>query len=189
MCAMSPRSVTELTDLLASGEQVRFLFFWGHRPTPGRVGKGCLSQWWPSPFTVGGDTFATAEHYMMWRKAHLFDDHDLAASMLTVEHPKDVKALGREVRGFDQSVWEATRYDIVVTGNKHKFAQHEDLREFLLATGEQVLVEASPDDRIWGIGMAADDPHAADPALWRGQNLLGFALGEVRELLSTEDSQ
>jgi ribA/ribD-fused uncharacterized protein len=185
MSAMSPRTVTELTNALEAGEQVRFLFFWGHRPSPHGIGKGCLSQWWPAPFTVGGDTFATAEHYMMWHKATLFDDHEVAARMLTAENPKQVKDLGRQVKNFDQATWEANRYDIVVAGNKHKFAQHEDLRTYLLSTGDQLLVEASPVDRVWGIGMTADNPHAHDPKKWRGLNLLGFALGDARTALAT----
>jgi ribA/ribD-fused uncharacterized protein len=186
MSAMPPRSVTELTSALAAGEPVGFLFFWGHRPSPNGVGKGCLSQWWPAPFTVGGDTFATAEHYMMWGKARLFGDDEIAGKVLSSADPKQVKALGRKVRDFDQAPWEANRYDIVVAGNRHKFGQHADLREFLLGTGDQVLVEASPVDRVWGIGMAADDPGASDPARWRGLNLLGFALGDVRAELSAD---
>ncbi len=162
-----------------------YLFFWGHRPErDGSVGKGCLSQWWPSPFEVDGHTFATAEHYMMWGKATLFGDDAVAARVLAAGDPKTAKDLGREVRGFDHATWEARRYGIVVAGNTHKFAQHDDLRAFLLGTGDRVLVEASPLDRVWGIGLAADDPRAADPARWRGLNLLGRALGDVRDVLA-----
>jgi ribA/ribD-fused uncharacterized protein len=88
------------------------------------------------------------------------------------------------VRNFDQATWEARRFDIVVDGNTLKFSQHDEMRAFLLGTGAQVLVEASPLDRVWGIGLKADDPRAEDPATWRGLNLLGFALGAVRNVLA-----
>jgi ribA/ribD-fused uncharacterized protein len=177
-------SQTELTEHLAQGGTVKFLFFWGHQPQPdGSVGAGCLSQWWPSPFVVDGVTFASAEHYMMWRKAKLFGDDDIADEIVTVRHPNQAKALGRRVRDFDDEVWAAERFDIVVAGSVAKFSQHADLREFLLRTGERVLVEASPRDRVWGIGLAASDPRAADPAQWRGHNLLGFALMRARSIV------
>lgn len=176
------RTVAELTQAVAAGRRLKFVFFWGHRPGAA-VGKSCLSQWWPSPFEVDGHTFDTAEHYMMWGKAMLFGDEKTATRILAAKHPKQAKDLGRQVRHFDQAIWEAHRYDIVVTGNTHKFGQHDDLREFLLGTGDRVLVEASPLDRIWGIGLREDDPRAADPAEWCGLNLLGFALGDVRNVL------
>jgi ribA/ribD-fused uncharacterized protein len=120
---------------------------------------------------------------MMWRKATLFGDNETASQILAASHPRQAKALGRQVTGFNQRVWDSHRYDAVVAGNLAKFSQHDELRTFLLGTGERVLVEASPVDRIWGIGLAADDPRAGDPAQWRGPNLLGFALMEVREVL------
>ncbi|MER7077456.1 NADAR family protein [Saccharopolyspora kobensis] len=182
---MNPRNVAELIDLTREGRRVKFLHFWGHQPErDGRAGKGCLSQWWPAPFVVDGRTFATAEHYMMWRKATLFDDWDSAERILESGHPQRAKALGRGVRGFDQQCWEEARCEIVRTGNAAKFAQHPELAEFLRSTGERVLVEASPVDAVWGIGLAADDPRADSPQQWRGLNLLGFALGEVREQLA-----
>ncbi|WP_091202221.1 NADAR family protein [Micromonospora narathiwatensis] len=181
---VSPRSVAELVATVRSGRPVKFLHFWGHRPQrDGSVGAGCLSQWWPAPFTVDGRTYATAEHWMMWHKASLFGDAEIAERLLTTGHPHRAKALGRQVRGFDEATWAARRYEIVVAGSVAKFGQHEDLGRFLLGTGERVLVEASPVDRIWGIGLAAADPHAADPARWRGENLLGFALMDARAAL------
>ncbi|MFI7027049.1 NADAR family protein [Micromonospora sp. NPDC049900] len=178
-----------MVDLVASGEKVKFLHFWGHQPQPdGSVGTGCLSQWWQAVFTVDGRTFATAEHYMMWSKAMLFGDTEVAGQILAASHPHRAKTLGRQVRGFDQTIWEARRYAIVVAGNMAKFGQHPGLRSYLLGTGNRVLVEASPVDRIWGIGMAADDPRAGDPARWQGHNLLGFALMDARDQLR-KDSQ
>ena len=176
------RSAADLEKAIAAGERVKFVFFWGHQGPA--TGKGCLSQWYPSPFTEDEHTFATAEHYMMWRKATLFDDERTAARILAAEHPKQAKDLGRQVRNFDQATWEAQRARIVVDGNTLKFSQHDDMRAFLLGTGDRVLVEASPLDRIWGIGLREDDPRATDPARWQGLNLLGFALGDVRTVLA-----
>lgn len=181
LSAMSPRSVAELTEAIQQGQRVKYLHFWGHRPRrDGSAGAGCLSQWWPAPFTVNGRTYATAEHWMMWHKATLFGDAGIAERILASGHPHRAKSLGRQVRGFDEATWAARRYDIVVAGSVAKFAQHEELRRFLLGTGERILVEASPMDRIWGIGLAADDPRAEDPTRWRGDNLLGFALMDAR---------
>lgn len=179
------RDVAELTALVRSGRRVKFLFFWGHRPRPdGRVGNGCLSQWWVAPFTVDGIRFPTAEHYMMWRKAALFGDDRTAAAVLAAGHPRAAKDLGRQVGGFDQGTWDAHREEIVATANLAKFGQHPQLRRFLLGTGQRVLVEASPLDRVWGIGLTGDDPAATDPGRWQGLNLLGFALMRVRAELA-----
>ncbi|MBF4999201.1 NADAR family protein [Nocardia sp. BSTN01] len=183
---MQARSVPELIDLLAAGVQVQYLPFWGHQPQrDGAIGAGCLSQWWPAEFVVGELTFRTAEHYMMWRKATLFGDTATAEQVVAAEHPREAKTLGRRVAGIDEKVWEAERYAIVVAASTAKFGQHEHLREFLVRTSDRVLVEASPVDRIWGIGLAADDPRAEDPARWQGLNLLGFALMDARDAVRT----
>lgn len=146
----SVSSVAELSRAVRAGARVKFLFFWGHHPQrDGSIGAGCLSQWWPAPFTLDGQRFATAEHHMMWRKATLFGDHATATKILTMAHPQAAKTLGRQVTGFDQQTWEQHRYDIVVAGNTTKFNQHPTLRTYLLGTGWQVLVEASPLDRVW----------------------------------------
>ncbi|MFJ6659471.1 NADAR family protein [Streptomyces sp. NPDC091377] len=168
-----------------SGERVRYLHFWGHRPrADGRLGATCLSQWWPSPFTVSGVEYATAEHWMMAEKARLFDDPETERRALVAGHPAEAKKAGRLVRGFDEAVWERERFRIVVEGSVHKFTSDPGLRAFLLGTGARVLVEASPVDRVWGIGLTADDPAAEDPGRWRGLNLLGFALMEARERIA-----
>ena len=181
-----PRSVEELTRALDAGRRFKYVYFWGHRPPRGGgVGAGCFSQWWPSPFEVDGVRFATAEHYMMWRKARLFGDEEIAARVLSAVHPKQAKDFGRRVRAFDEEAWVAHRYDIVVEGNAAKFAQNPDLRRYLAGTGKRVLVEASPVDRVWGIGLAVDDPRAEKPRAWRGLNLLGFALADVRAQLGS----
>jgi ribA/ribD-fused uncharacterized protein len=182
-----PGSVEDLVRLVEKGRPVKYLFFWGHRPQrDGTVGPGCLSQWWPAPFDVDGVRFATAEHYMMWRKATLFGDTRVAEQVLTAPHPHRAKALGRQVQDFEQQTWERHRFDIVVAGSVAKFGQHADLGRFLLATRNRVLVEASPTDRVWGIGLEAGDERATDPKAWRGLNLLGFALMHARAILTGE---
>ncbi|WP_327148136.1 NADAR family protein [Nocardia sp. NBC_01329] len=181
---MRARSVSDLVDIVADGGRVKYLPFWGHRPPrDGTVGAGCLSQWWPAEFTVDGVVFATTEHYMMWRKALLFDDWAIAAKVLEARSPGEAKTLGRRIGGFDEDLWVERRFGIVLAGSIAKFGQHEDLRCFLLNTGDRVLVEASPVDRIWGIGLAVDDPRTEDPSRWKGSNLLGFALMEARTVL------
>ncbi|WP_406006501.1 NADAR family protein [Streptomyces sp. NBC_00637] len=167
-----------------TGARIKYLHFWGHRPQPdGRLGRSCLSQWWPSPFVVDGVTYATAEHWMMAGKARLFEDGEAEKRALAAKSPAQAKKEGRLVRGFDETTWQRERFRIVVEGSVHKFASQPGLRSFLLDTGDRVLVEASPVDRVWGIGLAADDDAAMDPQRWRGPNLLGFALMEARERL------
>jgi ribA/ribD-fused uncharacterized protein len=178
--------VSTLAARHAAGERLKYLFFWGHTPARrGTIDKACLSQWWPSPFVVDGRRFATAEHFMMHEKAVLFGDADTAEAILRDDRAPVAKQLGRGVRGFVDDTWQAARFDIVVRASVAKFSQHSDLKAFLLATGHLVLVEASPTDRVWGIGLAASDEHAEQPARWRGLNLLGFALMEARRQLST----
>ncbi|MFC8332960.1 MULTISPECIES: NADAR family protein [Streptomyces] len=177
-----------LVGRVRAGSRIKYLCFWGHRPAAdGRVGPGCLSQWWPSPFTVAGVEYATAEHWMMAAKARLFEDAGAERRVLSAGHPAEAKKAGRLVRGFDEAVWRRERFGIVVDGSVHKFASDPALRAFLLGTGGRVLVEASPVDRVWGIGLAADDARATDPERWRGPNLLGFALMAARERLRGSD--
>lgn len=176
------RSLIE--DKFKRGERLKFIFFWGHKPSAdGSVTKSCFSQWWDCKFTVDGVEYHTAEQYMMAQKAILFGDKAVHAEIMAAGHPKQFKALGRKISGFNQDVWDKNCCDIVVRGNVAKFSQNEDLKAFLLNTNQRVLVEASPYDRIWGIGMGADDPKAENPALWNGTNFLGFCLMEVRDII------
>jgi ribA/ribD-fused uncharacterized protein len=167
-----------------AGRPIDTLAFWSHWHEPdGSIGRGCLSQWWLAEFTVDGVAYATAEHWMMAAKARLFGDATGLATVLAAQTPYAAKAAGRAVKGFDERRWRRARYDIVVEGNQHKFGQHPELADFLRRTGSQVLVEASPYDRIWGIGLAADHENVNRPSRWNGLNLLGFALLDVREQL------
>lgn len=178
-------SLDALTREVHAGTRIRYLCFWGHRPRPdGQIGASCLSQWWPSPFVVDDVAYATAEHWMMAGKARLFGDAEAERRILAAGHPSEAKKAGRLVRDFDEAIWERERFRIVVEGSVHKFTAHTDLRGFLLNTGNRVLVEASPVDRVWGIGLAADDEAAMHPERWRGPNLLGFALMEARERIA-----
>ncbi|MEU2422516.1 NADAR family protein [Streptomyces sp. NPDC007851] len=182
-------SVEALIRAVRAGARIRYLHFWGHRPRPdGQVSASCLSQWWPSPFVVDGVEYATAEHWMMAGKARLFADPEAERRILAAGHPAEAKKAGRLVRGFDEAVWQRERLGIVTEGSVHKFSADPALRDFLLATGDRVLVEASPVDRVWGIGLAATAEEAADPARWRGANLLGFALMAARKRLTTGDT-
>jgi len=173
-----------LTQTYRNPKDIPFLFFWGHQPSKdGRITQSCFSQWWTAPFEVEGITYPTAEHWMMAGKARLFGDEKALQVILAAETPAKAKEEGRLVRNFDPATWDKHSYDIVIEGNWHKFIARPELKAFLLNTGVQVLVEASPSDAIWGIGMSGEDPAARDPARWRGQNLLGFALMEVRARL------
>jgi ribA/ribD-fused uncharacterized protein len=113
----------------------------------------------------------------------LFGDTEAERLVLASDDPGKAKGAGRRVRGFDEDTWAAHRYDLVVAANAAKFGRHSALRNFLLGTGERVLVEASPADTIWGIGLSAAQPEVRSPSQWRGLNLLGFALMDVRASL------
>lgn len=166
-----------------SGESLEFQFFWGHHGKPDRVTKACLSQWFPASFEVDGDKYNCAEQYMMAEKARVFHDSETWGKIMLSSSPREIKALGREVRNFDAEQWLTVSKDIVVKGNLHKFAQNKDMLDFLKNTGDKILVETSPCDTIWGIGMSERDEGVEDPHNWKGSNLLGFALMEVRDEL------
>ncbi len=181
------RSAQQLMGLIQQGARPKYLHFWGHRTPPGKaVTQACFSQWFGARFIVDGQAYASAEHFMMAEKARVFGDAAIRERVLAARSPAEAKALGRQVAGFHEAVWSEARFDIVVAANEAKFSQHPELKAFLLATGERVLVEASPVDRVWGIGLSADHEDASAPARWRGLNLLGFALMEVRSRLSSD---
>lgn len=165
-------------------DDANFLFFWGHQPTKdGTIAKSCLSQWWISKFQENEKEFFSAEQYMMYQKATLFKDEEIAVLILNTKDPKKCKSLGRKVKGFNDHQWDEHKYEFVRQANFLKFSQHKDLAEFLKSTMPDVIVEASPYDQIWGIGLKQDDPRSKSPSTWCGDNLLGFALMEVRDSL------
>jgi ribA/ribD-fused uncharacterized protein len=154
-----------------------YLFFWR---TAGK--KGCLSQWFDSPFEENGERYYNCEQYMMKQKAKLFGDAEIEAKILKSKSPKTIKALGRKVKGFNEEIWNENKFNIVFRGNLLKFRQNPEMREFLLNTKNKYLVEASPYDKIWGIGLSEKDAKKTPFINW-GENLLGKALMEVRKEL------
>lgn len=181
-------SIDILTDEFRKGKRNKFLFFWGHQKSKdGSISKTCFSQWWESSFEVNGVTYKTAEHWMMAKKAELFEDAEMATRIIEAKSPAEAKDLGRQVSNFNGDIWSQKCYEIVVEGNFHKFSQNEELKAFLIATKNSLLVEASPVDKIWGIGLAGDSKNAENPLLWNGLNLLGFALMEVRDELNEQN--
>jgi ribA/ribD-fused uncharacterized protein len=153
-------------------KEEQFTFFYG----------GAFSQWAFSPFTVNGIVYKTAEHYMMWYKDQVFGGK-LSHLILATDHPREVKQLGREIEGFDVDRWNAVARQGVFRGNMAKFTQNPLMMFQLMETYGTTLVEASPTDVIWGIGLAQDDPLRFDRKNWRGTNWLGETLMEVRESL------
>lgn len=183
-------------SLLAAGrlEPVvteKYIFFFGYE---GESPYVCFQQWFPAPFcaplgnigneeTIASDMheFPTTEHYMMYRKAILMGDSEVAQKILDSPHPSAAKRLGREVKNFDLEKWTKNADGVVEEGNWYKFSQNEDLEEVLLASGDKEIVEASPDDKIWGIGFKSDEAEGRESE-W-GNNGLGKALMKVRERL------
>lgn len=174
-----------LIEKFDTGEKVKYLFFWGHTQPPGEdVGKFIFSQWFELAFEVGGIVYKTAEHWMMASKALLFEDPETFSKIIASNTPGEAKKLGRLVRNFNEEKWLHNRMDIVVKGNIQKFGQNPKAKEYLLNTKDRVLVEASPRDQIWGIGISQNNEGVENPYNWRGQNLLGFALMEARDFLA-----
>lgn len=169
---------------IIEGTNRDFLFFWGHNPSEdGEITSSCLSQWFIAPMKVDGIVYPTAEHWMMSKKALLFGDTVAHQRIMASHSPKIAKHYGRMVAGYDESTWVAQRESVLLEGNQHKFTQHSGLKKYLLGTGDQIIVEASPYDKIYSIGMDSEDPNALIPEHWNGLNVLGFCLMEVRDIL------
>lgn len=163
-------------------QKVYYIYFW--RP---HEENGYLGNWYPSTFHAEDICFKNSEQYFMWRKLKLFDpdNSSLERSLLTTDDPKDMKDIGQRVENFIQHIWDAEKYGIMRAAVYAKFSANTDLLEQLLSTGDSVLVEASPFDRIWGIGLTAKDAKRVGKSGWRGENLLGKALMDVRKELSS----
>jgi ribA/ribD-fused uncharacterized protein len=145
--------------------------------------SGVFSQWNPSDFTIDGVKFTTAEQYMMYKKALLFEDEEVANAIMRTNNPREQKSLGRRVRGFDTGRWNAVCREYVYEANLAKFSQNPQMLKTLMETGDREIVEASPKDRIWGIGLHYDDERIHDKSQWQGKNWLGEAIMRVREQL------
>lgn len=142
---------------------------------------GICSQWLPCEFEVDGVKYNCAEQYMMACKARVFNDEESLQKIMEADHPRDQKALGRKVKNFNEAAWNRVARDFVYEGNYAKFTQNEGLKLDLFSTGDALLVEASPYDKIWGIGMGEFDDDRHDPAKWKGTNWLGEVITKVRE--------
>ena len=149
--------------------------------------RGPFSQWLPSNFTVNGVKYTYAEQYMMHQKALLFGDKETAKKIMDAKDPHTQKHLGREVKNFNNEKWINNRERIVYEGNYAKFTQNKDLYDILMQTGDKTLVEASPVDKVWGIGLAEDDPNSQDETKWKGLNLLGKVLTKLKEDLKEKE--
>lgn len=152
--------------------------FWG----------GFCSQWAESPMIIDGVHYNTAEQYMMHQKALLFKDYDIADQIMKESQPYKQKALGKLVKNFDRSLWDRHCFSIVYKGNLNKFLQNEELLSELVHLDADIIVEASPQDYIWGIFLSENDPRADDPTQWQGTNLLGFVLTTLKIQLSKNEN-
>ena len=148
--------------------------------------RGWPSQWAQSPFVLDAVHYGCCEQFMMAEKARVFDDEETLAKILRSTSPREQQALGRGVQNFDLDRWNSVCRGIVYTANLAKFAQNPSLRQLKMATSDRILVEASPVDRIWGIGLGQDDPRSLDESQWLGSNWLGIALMQVRSTLQAE---
>jgi ribA/ribD-fused uncharacterized protein len=142
--------------------------------------NGFLSNWYLSNFTLNGIVYTSMEQYMMYMKAITFDDIETAEKILNTTDVATIKALGRQVRNYNDSIWAGMRQILVYEGLKAKFSQNSTLRKMLLNTGSSVLAECAVKDKIWGIGLSMSDPNRFNIANWRGLNLLGYSLMLVR---------
>lgn len=174
-----------LKQYIEKQEKIEFLFFWGHTPKEiESIDKSCFSQWFSANFCVNNIKYLSTEHWMMAQKALLFEDKESFEHIINAATPAEAKKLGRTIQKFDDIIWNEHKFRIVREGNIHKFAQNKLLLDFLIATKNKVLVEASPVDTIWGIGLTQDAKNIEDVFTWRGENLLGFALMEARDYLN-----
>jgi len=148
--------------------------------------KGVFSNWFLAQFTVDDATYCCSEQYFMAEKARLFNDTDTLEKILLSVNPKEIKDLGRKVKNFDIGLWAIEAGRAMYLANLYKFRQNETMKKTLLNTGDKVLVECSPVDKLWGAGIPMNDPRLSRPEEWPGQNRLGFTLMHVRDKLKEE---
>lgn len=158
----------------------KFTFFWGNNP---KFKYAEFSQFFKCKFNINGVEFNCTEQWMHWKKAITFSDFNVAKQILKTDNPVEQKRLGRLVSNFNTDVWSSVAVDVVFRGNIEKFSQNIELLNKLKSTKNTILVEASPYDKIWGIGLKQSDPRSSDISQWQGQNLLGYILTRVRDIL------
>ncbi len=177
----SYKSVYDVTEIIKQSEEImknnleKYTFFYG----------GVFSQWYKSPMYSSKEelTFNCAEQYMMFKKASLFNDFDSANKIMRTRYPIEQKKFGRDVKGFDEQLWNEVKMDVVFNGNLLKFSDNKDLEDLLLSTKGTTLVEASPIDKIWGIGLDESTARITPVSKWMGENLLGIVLTDVRDFI------
>lgn len=157
----------------------KYVLFWG----------GHFSQWSMYNITIDGISFNCNEQYMMFKKAMIFGDTETAQKIMETDSPRIQKKLGRQVKNFNKDVWDSVCKDIVFRANFAKFTQNEYLYQYVITEEwkDKIFVEASPEDKIWGIGLHFDDPLALDESTWQGTNYLGEAITNVRDALIIEN--
>lgn len=176
-------NLSVLRNKYQTGERFDYVFFFRS--------NAYFSNWYPSNFVVDGVKYWCTEQYMMAKKAELFGDTDIQRQIMTCDSQRDIKALGRKIRGFNDSVWFKHREKIVFDGNYAKFTQNPVLLSYIKNQAGKILVEASPYDKIWGIGIeylsdGSNRQYIENPFNWRGTNLLGFVLMDVRDKIISE---
>lgn len=149
-----------------------YVFFW----------DGVFSQWYKYDIEIDGVVYNCAEQYMMAMKAKTFGDTASLTKIMKAKSPKEQKALGRQVANFDAAMWDCVAKNYVYKANLIKFSG--DLKQYLLDTGDRELVEASPYDKIWGIGMGVNHPDILDKSKWQGKNWLGECLMQARDTIN-----
>ena len=156
------------------------IYFWG----------GIYSQWYKTFIEAPHHVhYNCAEQYMMVGKAHLFGDEEAKEKIWKLDHPADQQMAGRRVKNYNQEKWDEKKFDIVVRGNVYKFMSNPDLKKQLLATGDKIIVEGSPTDTVWGVGLHYANSKIEDEKNWDGENLLGKAIMKARELINLEDEK
>lgn len=178
---MLNRTESKTDQLLVNGVLHNAVFF--HLP---EESNGYLSNWYPAYFNLDGTTFSSTEQYIMYRKCILFDDRPSAVAVLETHNPAEQQAIGQNASGFVGTVWNGMKQLIAYRGIMAKFSQNDDLKKQLLATGDAYLVECAFTDKIWACGIRLNENERFDISKWKGQNILGFTLMEVRAALRKE---
>lgn len=178
-------TLSEIQDMYKSGQKLEYIFFTGHQKTSnGTITKTCLSHWYGSPFEMNNVKYKCAEQYMMCEKARLFNDEESFEKILQAYHPNQMRIIGRQIKGFDSKVWDEKKIQVVKIANLAKFSQNKKLKKYLINTKNKILVKNVVRDKVWGIGLPKNSELRENPLKWNGENLLGFILMDIREILS-----